>query len=348
MDFSTKEEKINEKESSSSEAPKRVPKNSASERVKTQVKIIDNLRTSMKEQDKTIKSWKDKFAEQEKTLIELRDHNSLLRKENKTLKSKFPEKEPDEPEKTPDRFSLKYDDIERLSKGDPSQHLVVFRRLLKGYAVCPEISKDTWIWYNWKERLWVVTSSKGMIPFLSALVAECRDRVVNMHEKHFSKHLLNVANLVNMIENLKFYLQDENNIATKLNKNKDLVPLVEKKVYEISTGRLRTRIKTDYLTHYYDGPELKMSPPLPDTSVLDGPVDSFDMFLKSEMVLITKDPTHKVRCGPLHSAFCDWCDENGYTKLTSRQFTAAMKNLGLDKKKFATGEHWIGAEQNWE
>lgn len=247
--------------------------------------------------------------------------------------------EMEEEEILPWHYRLTPEAIKLLEAPGILEHTIVFKRFLLGYAVCIDVIANKWLWYEWSQRLWVVTKGKDMLPLLLRLVAEFKSRNVNL-SKNLTKSTIHLHDL---IRNLKTKLVDFSGIQNKINQNSGLVPLADGKIMDEKLGKIRYRTKDDYFSIYFFKGKVKAPAKISlEKSINKWPEELEDFF---QGVVIPnsskKESSVGILCSQLYEIYREWCESN-YIKLENRRrFIAFLEDKGFVRKRYTDGFHWM-------
>jgi len=313
---------------------------------KPETYIPDELRSNLRNLDYLVESLKEKIDEKDSEIQVLKEKLTMTEKQlerKDIIKQKNMEKLPWE------RVSI-VTTSKLISSSLADSHLKLFERTLKNFAFCVDIEGDIWIWYQWEQRLWVRTGSRGLLPIMKRTIIGIESA---MHEfevkKSVHSKLLKDEYLLELITPLKLCLPDTGGIETKLNRNSELLPLKNGKVFNQTTKQERDRTYLDYFSYYYSDGKIYPAT-LENLSVQREIVpkdDVFKLFLESGEITITQKNTDKVNTASLHREFCKWCEDRDYINMSSQQITKIMTGMGVERKRFNNGQFWVGVKGKW-
>jgi len=290
---------------------------------------------------------KEKLEYKEGQILSIQEsHEEILQLEiNKRLRKEAIHKR--DMEKLPWEKGIIARIFESFSSSRQDKHVATFEKILKGFAFCVNMEEEKWIWYNWSQRLWAKTSSRGMIPLLYKTVSGIAERAESIDLKpKFSKKLYKDTYLLDIISFLRAPLADTNGVELKLNTAANIIPVKDGKVFDFTEAKLRDRTRLDYLSYYWSNHKIfpvnleslaLQKESLPQENIVD-------VFFSSNNITITKNATDKVPTAPLHREFCKWCEEKNYASVNARRFTEIMKNKDIEKKRYQDGFYWIGVK----
>lgn len=278
--------------------------------------------------------------------LEIKDLQEKLQKARDTLsdhlKSKNMAMKLEGEEILPWHFKLTAVQEEYLSRPDILGHVKVFRSLLTGYAVCVDISSNNWLWYEWTQRLWVLTNGMEILPLFIKIISE-KERIGVKINVVLTRNTLQLHDIVS---NLKTRLVDYGDIQYKLNRNENLASLENGKVIELDTYKVRLRIREDYLSSFISKGKIISQAGIELPLRIAKQNEDLESFYRG--VIVPNTNKNKTVTGilssQLHSIYEEWCNSRFLESQSRKTLITFLESKGFDRKRLSDGYHWLGID----
>lgn len=258
------------------------------------------------------------------------------------LNSKNTAMKTDGEEILPWHFKLTALQEEYLSLPDIMGHVKVFRSFLTEYAVCFDVSSNSWLWYEWTQRLWIITDGSEMIPLLVKLVHEFDRRGVKL-DPSLTKNTLQLRSIISI---LKTRLADHAGIRFKLNRNEHLVSLDNGKVLDLRYDKVRYRTREDYFSCFISNGVVISQHGVDLPKRFSKQNEELESFFRGMIVPNTNKNTTVIGIlsSQLYDIYTKWCNDE-YLECESRKtLITFLESKGFDRKRLSDGYHWLGID----
>lgn len=219
-----------------------------------------------------------------------------------------------------------------------NEHVFVFKKFLRGFAFCIDVANNSWLWYDWNQRLWVFSSGEEMLPLVTKLINELVSKRIPLSDKLTT----DFGYLHNLIIVLKTELLDFGDIQGKIDSNTELIPISQARVVNVDSKIIRMRRKEDYFSFFYDKGKIKFISR--NTDIKINRTEKNTEYLRrffEEIISPFVSKGEKIFTKDLYNYYVNWCKRKQIIQESKQRLGRFLTEAGFIRKRFSDGFYWM-------